>query len=163
MFISFHFVYDIIYFGFHNRGGFMLNKVSLIMSIVVIGIVYIVLFKIIRIMYLDLKGIKPRERSIDYALEVVDAPDNSGIVKGNVYPIHTVTNIGRKEENHIAINDPYVSGNHARVFINNGRLFIKDLNSTNGTIKNNRIIRDVEELYNGDIIEIGRVIFKVIG
>jgi hypothetical protein len=142
----------------------MLNKLSLIMSILVIGMVYIVLFRIVKIMHMDLKGTRKEQKSsLDYALEVADAPDNIGVLKGSVYPIHTITNIGRKEDNHIIIDDPFISGYHARIFVKDGRLYIKDLDSTNGTIKNSIEIDDVEELYNGDSVELGRIIFKVIG
>lgn len=158
-----YFLYGIIYFDFNVKGGFMLGKLSLIMSIVVIGLVYIVLFRIVRIMYLDLKGVKHREASLDYALEVIDAPENVGVSRGSVYPIHTITNIGRMDDNHIIIDDPFVSGYHARVYVKEGKLFIKDLESTNGTIRNSKSIDDVVELYSGDSIEIGRIIFKVIG
>jgi hypothetical protein len=156
-------LYGIIYFDFNVKGGFMLSKLSLIMSIAVIGLVYIVLFRIVKIMYLDLKGVKHREASLDYALEVIDAPDKSGVSKGAVYPIHTITNIGRKDDNHIIIDDPFISGYHARVFVKDGKLFIKDLESTNGTIINSKNVEDVEELCSGDSVEIGRIIFKVIG
>jgi hypothetical protein len=156
--------YDIINCNFNEKGGFMLNKLSLIMSILVIGMVYIVLFRIVKIMHMDLKGTRGvKKSSIDYALEVSDAPDNIGVLKGAVYPIHTVTNIGRKEDNHIIIDDPFISSHHARIFVKEGRLYIKDLDSTNGTVKNSIEIDEIEELYNGDTVEIGRIIFKVIG
>lgn len=114
-------------------------------------------------MYIDLKGIKVREEVPNFAFEVKDAPDSLDIRKGSVYPLHVITNIGRKDDNHIIINDPFISSNHATVYIKDGKLFIKDLNSTNGTFINGNKINDVEELFDGDIVEIGRVIFKVIG
>lgn len=141
----------------------MIGYFGFIMKFVIIAVVYVILFKIIKIMYLDLKGIKVRETVQNFALEVEDAPDSIGIAKGSVYPVHTVTNIGRKDDNHIIINDPFISGNHATIFVDDGKLFIKDLNSTNGTFKNGSRIDDIEQLFDGDFIEIGRIIFKVIG
>jgi hypothetical protein len=138
---------------------------ALIMRYVIIAIIYIILFRIVRIMYLDLKGIRSnREGSqTDFALEVVDAPENIGIATGSLYPVHGVTNIGRKEDNHIILNDPYVSSYHARIYLEGADLYLKDLNSTNGTIKNGNKAVDAVELDYGDVIEIGRTAFKIVG
>ena len=48
--------------------------------------------------------------------------------------------IGR--EGHIYINDPTVSKQHAELQITNGEVYLRDLDSTNGTflIKNNRLV-----------------------
>ena len=48
--------------------------------------------------------------------------------------------IGR--EGHIYINDPTVSKQHAEIQIINGEVYLRDLDSTNGTflIKNNRLV-----------------------
>ena len=48
--------------------------------------------------------------------------------------------IGR--EGHIYINDPTVSKQHAEIQVINGEVYLRDLNSTNGTflIKNNRLV-----------------------
>ena len=48
--------------------------------------------------------------------------------------------IGR--EGHIYINDPTVSKQHAEIQLINGEVYLRDLDSTNGTylIKNNRLV-----------------------
>lgn len=48
--------------------------------------------------------------------------------------------IGR--EGHIYINDPTVSKQHAEIKVVNGEVYLRDLDSTNGTflIKNNRLV-----------------------
>ncbi|SKA98488.1 FHA domain-containing protein [Caloramator quimbayensis] len=141
----------------------MVGYFGFVIKFIVIAIIYVILFRIIKIMYLDIKGIKGREADVGFALEVQDAPDSLELSKGSVFPLHTVTNIGRKDDNHIIINDPFISANHATLFIEKGRLYLKDLESTNGTYLNGNKIDDVEEISDGDVIEIGRIIFKVIG
>lgn len=143
----------------------MIKQYALIMKFIVLGIIYIVLFKIIKVMYLDLKGIKPKTANldIDYALEVEDAPDSLSITRGGVYPVHANTSIGRNDDNMIILDDPYVSLNHAEVYIEDDKLYIKDLGSTNGTFKNGQRIDSITEISKGDLIGIGRIIFKVIG
>lgn len=141
----------------------MIKGFSFIMKFVVLAIIYIVLFRIVRIMYLDLRGVKQKNAGLEYALEVIDAPDTIGLSKGSIYPVRSITNIGRKEDNHIIINDPFVSGYHARVFQKDGKIYIKDLDSTNGTLLNGDGVKETEELVEGDVLEIGRILFKVIG
>lgn len=48
--------------------------------------------------------------------------------------------IGR--EGHIYVNDPTVSKQHAEIQVMNGEVYLRDLNSTNGTylIKNQRLV-----------------------
>ena len=48
--------------------------------------------------------------------------------------------IGR--EGHILINDPTVSKRHAEIQITNGEIYLRDLESTNGTylVKNQRLV-----------------------
>lgn len=140
-------------------------NVALIMRYVIIAIIYVILFRIVRIMYLDLRGIKSKkdDGQTSFALEVVDSPENIGISKGNLYPVHGNTKIGRKEDNHIIINDPYVSSYHAQIYLDRERLYLKDLNSTNGTIRNGSKVSGSVELDYGDMVEIGRTAFKIVG
>lgn len=52
--------------------------------------------------------------------------------------------IGR--EGHIYINDPTVSKQHAEIQLKDGEVYLRDLDSTNGTflIKNNRLVPFME-------------------
>lgn len=144
-----------------------MEQFSLVLRFVVLGIIYVVLFKIIKIMYMDMKGTKPkaakRKPKINYALEVEDSPENIAINKGSVFPLHSSVTIGRNEGNTISIDDPFVSSQHAKFMVKDGRVFLKDLESTNGTKRNGDFVKDCQEVYVGDFIEIGRVVFKVIG
>lgn len=57
-----------------------------------------------------------------------------GLMEGRTYLL------GR--EGHIYIDSPMVSKQHAEIKIINGRIYLRDLNSTNGTylFKNNRLV-----------------------
>lgn len=80
------------------------------------------------------------------------------IVNGSeIFPLNQmVTNIGRKTDNHLVIEDPCVSRYHAQIRNTRGQYFIFDLNSTGGTFVNGeRIVR--EELKPGDVISLGGV------
>jgi len=66
--------------------------------------------------------------------------------------------IGR--EGHIYISSPTVSKHHAAIKIKNGRVYLRDLNSTNGTylIKNNNLVYFEEGYVNPlQLIMMGKV------
>lgn len=71
-----------------------------------------------------------------------------------VYTIQTaVTNIGRRLDNHLVVNDPRVSRYHAQIRCTKGRFLIFDLNSTGGTYVNGQRINQ-SVLYPGDVISL---------
>lgn len=140
-----------------------MKEIAMILKFIVIGLIYLVIFRIIKIMYLDLKGInRIKAHKKEFALEINDAPEDIGITKGSLYIIHKVMSIGRNFDNDLVIKDPYVSGNHAKIFVKDDRLFIEDLGSTNGTYVNGRRIDMIEQIEEGDIIDIGRISLKVL-
>ena len=63
--------------------------------------------------------------------------------------------IGRKIDNTLAIEDPAVSGHHARIVKVQAVFFLEDLMSTNGTAINGRPITRYQ-LHDTDVINIGR-------
>lgn len=66
--------------------------------------------------------------------------------------------IGRSELSEIVVkNDPYASRTHCRIRRINGKYYLKDINSTNGTIvEGTKMIEDDEiPLQHGDLIIIG--------
>jgi pSer/pThr/pTyr-binding forkhead associated (FHA) protein len=69
--------------------------------------------------------------------------------------------IGRKADNTLAIEDPAVSGHHARIVKIQAVFFLEDLKSTNGTAINGRPITR-HQLRDADVITIGqhRLVFQ---
>jgi hypothetical protein len=66
---------------------------------------------------------------------------------------HAVTNIGRRLDNHLVVDDPRVSRYHSQIRYVRGRFIIFDLNSTGGTFVNGqRTTQSV--LYPGDVISL---------
>ena len=57
--------------------------------------------------------------------------------------------------------DKSVSGRHCEIFIKNGKFYIRDLNSSNGTFVNgSRVLTDAE-VYSGCILTLGRLTLKL--
>jgi pSer/pThr/pTyr-binding forkhead associated (FHA) protein len=67
--------------------------------------------------------------------------------------------IGRIQENDIIIDNLAVSRRHAKIYIKDGKVVIKDLGSANGTFVNGVQV-DEAELKSGDIILIGKHMLK---
>lgn len=63
--------------------------------------------------------------------------------------------IGRKPDNHIQVDNLAVSGQHAAIITILNDSFLEDLDSTNGTFVNGKLIKK-HALKNGDVISVGK-------
>jgi hypothetical protein len=68
--------------------------------------------------------------------------------------------IGRSAECDVRIDDRYASGLHARVFSREGRTYVEDMRSTNGTLLNDAELKGEAELIDGDVVRIGDTEFR---
>ncbi|HPP37505.1 MAG TPA: FHA domain-containing protein, partial [Thermosynergistes sp.] len=95
---------------------------------------------------LRLTVVKGAEASKDYDIEV--AP--------------TVT-IGRLPRDNVVVikGDAGVSGRHCEIFLEDGRLYVRDLNSTNGTFVNGIAIKKPQPLDDSDTLLLGRTELRV--
>ena len=94
---------------------------------------------------------------LDVVLRRFDSPDEvREMVKGRFEVVRMGgLTIGRAPDNAVIIDNPSVSGHHARVFSESGAVIVEDLNSTNGTFVNGqpagrRVLRS------GDVLLIGK-------
>ena len=84
------------------------------------------------------------------------------IVNSEVYKINgALTNMGRKLDNHIVLNDPRVSRNHAQIRMVDNHYILLDLNSTGGTMVNGKKISK-SVLYSGDSISLAGLVIKFV-
>ncbi len=70
-------------------------------------------------------------------------------------------NIGRHLENSFYLPNETVSSHHAELVMIQGDLFIRDLNSTNGTLLNGKRLQELVKLKDGDILHFGNAMFIV--
>jgi pSer/pThr/pTyr-binding forkhead associated (FHA) protein len=137
----------------------------MILKFAIMGVVYIIIFLALRIMYKDIKngGRKKVTKKKAFGLEVIDPGENSNLKEGGIIPVQGELTIGRKNTNHLILEDQFVSGNHARVFLKNTDYMLEDMGSTNGTKLNEERLEDSVILRVGDEIEVGSAVFRVIG
>jgi serine/threonine protein kinase len=88
----------------------------------------------------------------------------NGPMAGRSYRFHQdVTTIGRTNGNDLVISGRTVSRRHARLWFSDGRWYLEDLQSANGTLVNNVRIHQPVMLNDGDVINFGDeiVLFNV--
>lgn len=80
----------------------------------------------------------------------------SGSLKGTTLPLGaTSILIGRASTCTIVIEDDFLSARHCRIFPENGRWFVEDLGSTNGTYLGNQKVEDPVPFTIGERVRIG--------
>jgi len=69
--------------------------------------------------------------------------------------------VGRASENQLVLDDDYVSGKHARFYAENGRWFVEDIGSTNGTHVGSHRITSPTPLNVGTSVRFGKTVVEV--
>jgi hypothetical protein len=88
------------------------------------------------------------------------AERGGGLREGERFDLIGGLSIGRSGEADVRIEDRYASGLHARIFPRDGRTYIEDMNSTNGTLVNDATLSGEVELIDGDVVQIGDTSFR---
>ncbi len=85
----------------------------------------------------------------------------SGWGAGESTPLHGSATIGRDEGSDLRVIDTEVSRRHAKVTVQDGKAWIDDLHSLNGTYVNGERVVDHQSLVGGDRIQIGMAMFEL--
>jgi pSer/pThr/pTyr-binding forkhead associated (FHA) protein len=87
---------------------------------------------------------------------------NQGVHKGKVVPV-TLKQflIGRDSQCHLRPASPQISKRHCALITRGPKVFVRDLESTNGTLVNDEPIKGERELKNGDRLLVGPLAFLV--
>lgn len=74
----------------------------------------------------------------------------------------TVVTVGRAPDNTIElVDDDYASGEHAKIYFDQGRWWLEDLMSSNGTTVNGNLISQPYMLVPQDVLKFGRTSFRI--
>ncbi len=71
--------------------------------------------------------------------------------------------MGRQDGLELTVTGNGLSRTHAELYEDGGLLMIRDLDSTNGTFVNHKIVRGERALRHGDVVHLGEAEFRVVG
>lgn len=137
----------------------MFSIVSIVFRYLFILLIYLFMFGIIRMIYLDIKGIRKRTLDTSTYLKLINRRGELPFKVEESYSITSSTTIGRSNKNDIVIKDPFLSKKHARIEKEKDQYFLEDLNSSNGTFVNSEKVLNPMQLEHGDTIKVGQVHF----
>ena len=83
-----------------------------------------------------------------------------GLTRDERFDLLGGLSIGRSKDADVQIEDRYASSIHARLFSREGRHFVEDMKSTNGTLLNGGALNGEAELVDGDTVQIGDTVFR---
>lgn len=142
----------------------MEQNLLLAIRLILLAILYLFLWVVISAVWRDLRRARERSNS-DFALAGmprlhVAEPGGSTLRVGEVIDLQPMTTLGRSATNTMVVEDETVSSKHAAIEYRDGRWWIHDLKSTNGTYVNRRRLVGTTELRSGDLVHAGRVAFQ---
>lgn len=88
---------------------------------------------------------------------------SAGKAAGKALPINVAQFIiGRDPECNLRPASAMISKRHCTVIVKNGRVFMRDFESTNGTFVNDQQIKGEVEIKDGDVLKVGPLSFKAV-
>lgn len=133
----------------------------LLLRVTFIFLLYFFLFQVLRVIVREMivftsLGHEEPEAAATAHL-IVQQSGGSGLRSGMRLDLEPVTVIGRHPRATIMLDDNFVSSEHVQITWRDGRWWVTDLNSTNGTRLNSQPVTVPTGLRYGDVIAIGDV------
>ncbi len=137
--------------------------ISDIIKYAFVVVVYIFIYSVVKLVYLDISDAKRMSKAEDDGYGYLKLINLRKDLKYRVFESYSVRDeatIGRSKKCDIYINNPYLSKEHARISFNEGKFYIEDLGSTNGTYLNgNKLGTHAVRLKDSDKITFGDLSF----
>jgi pSer/pThr/pTyr-binding forkhead associated (FHA) protein len=134
----------------------------LILRILLIVLLYLFLMQVVFAIKRDLgKSVAPKGPAVLGHLVVIDTRGQCTIPRGESYALKAETTIGRAPTNTIHIPDNTISLQHAHLSYRNGKWYVRDAGSRNGTYVNDQPVRDPIPAGEGATIGIGDILFEI--
>ena len=133
----------------------------LALRIAVVLALYVFLFAVARVLRADLRAATlasapaPADR-----LEVLEC-DGASELEGKLFAFAPGSSIGRGVDNDIALQEPRVSTRHARLLWREGRWWVEDLDSSNGTFVNDKRVAGLAALGYEDTLRLGPALLRL--
>jgi hypothetical protein len=144
-----------------------IDIIILLLRVAVVLLLYFFLWQVLRFVVRDLQGATAvaagAGQASPYGQLVVLRSGQSGVAAGKTFPLSPSTIIGRSmEQCEIALNDSFLSQQHARLELRGDQWVLEDLGSTNGTFVNDIEVRDATIVEEGDIVRVGRIEMRLV-
>jgi len=122
------------------------------------GFLGIILFLLLR----DLSGKSSSdEPAVPHGHLTVISSEDPAVEIGTEYRLQPLTSLGRSPQNTVTIPDSYASAWNSLLTWHDGRWWVEDRNSRNGTQLNGQPISGATVISSGDIIGVGRTHLKL--
>jgi hypothetical protein len=140
-----------------------------------LGLLYLFLARVVRAVYLELspervvpagrngsrfgrgRGKRSDQPARPYKLKMIDPATSQ------IFPLGEEVTIGRAPGCSVPLaDDTYVSQLHARIYVRDGKPFVEDLGSTNGTFLNRDRLSRTMPLHRGDKLQIGQTVLEIV-
>lgn len=140
----------------------MSDAVLTVLKLAFLAGLYLFFFRVLRAVWAESAAPTAREtgtaQTVAGRVRIV-APTES---KGLTFDLADETTIGRGANCGIPLgDDSTVSQLHARFFRQNGKLFVEDLGSTNGTFVNRRQAKRAVPVRRGDRVQVGQTVLEL--
>ncbi|MFN8377061.1 MAG: FHA domain-containing protein [Anaerolineae bacterium] len=143
-----------------EAGDILLFLMRLVSAVILLASLGAVLWFLWRDLHAVAVPTPPRPANLG-RLEVLALIDGELRGTGTGFDLRPVTRIGRGLINTVQIDDTFVSSDHALLTLRDGRWWLEDQNSRNGTVLNGLPISQPTLVTDGDIIEIGSRAFRL--
>jgi len=143
-----------------------------------LGLLYLFLARVVRAVYRELspdqrpvevssngsrfglgraRGRKADQPARPYKLKMIDP------ATAQIFPLGEEVTIGRAPGCSVPLaDDTFVSQLHARIYVRDGKPFVEDLGSTNGTFLNRDRLSKTMPLHRGDKLQIGQTVLEIV-
>jgi predicted component of type VI protein secretion system len=134
---------------------------------VFVGLIYFVLLVVLvavrREMALRLRTGQALPSTAAGRLSLLNAGGDRTAKSGAVWPLKPNTSLGAEADNDLVLNDPLVSGRHARLRWDGVGWWLEDLGTTNGTLVNGQRItaRTPQKISAGARLQLGDMVFEL--
>ncbi len=140
----------------------MVDVRLLLLRVLLTSLLYVFLAAVLVLLWRDLRqaaGGRPVP-SPRGQLVVVEAAED-GLESGTAFPLQEVTSLGRTAANAVVLPDRFVSAHHALLTWREGRWWLEDQGSKNGTTLNGEPVTQPTVVSAGDLIGVGRVALRL--
>ena len=152
----------------------MSEAILTILKFCFLGLLYLFLIRVVRAVEHELSWDRPNGATRRARLPVRGARDRASADRpyrlrmvepstAEMFPLSEEVTIGRAPGCSVPLaDDTFVSQLHARIYVREGKPYVEDLGSTNGTFLNRNRLTQTMPLQRGDRLQIGQTVLEIV-